>query len=122
MISIAPGSILRIELDASSPLSFSMDQETIAWFEGSPAFEIVGPAKVKVIARYPGRDNPLLSGWISGDRTVGGKAAMVEAAIGKGRVIVRSASGRSLGYRASQPTLCCLIRYLWCRPITLFFI
>ncbi|MBK8314448.1 MAG: hypothetical protein IPL01_10695 [Acidobacteria bacterium] len=83
-----PGSILRIELDASSPLSFGMDQEAIAWFEGSPAFEIVDPAKVKVIARYPGRDNPLLSGWISGDRMIRGKAAMVEAAIGKGRVIM----------------------------------
>jgi hypothetical protein len=83
-----PGSILRTELDQSSNLSFGAEKESIAWFEGSPAFEVTDTASVKVIARYPENTNPLLSGWILGDKLIRGKAAMVEAKIGKGRVIL----------------------------------
>lgn len=83
-----PGSILRTQLDASSNLSFGMEKESIAWFEGSPAFEVTDPATVKVIAKYPEAENPLLSGWILGDKLIRGKAAMVEAKIGKGRVVM----------------------------------
>src|SRR4029453_4037882 len=33
-----PGSILRIELDTSNPLTKGMPRESIAWVENSPAF------------------------------------------------------------------------------------
>ncbi|MBP6821026.1 MAG: hypothetical protein KA368_05760 [Acidobacteria bacterium] len=83
-----PGSILRTQLDTSSNLGFGVEKESIAWFEGSPAFEVTDPSTVKVIAKYPDAENPLLSGWILGDKLIRGKAAMVEAKIGKGRVIM----------------------------------
>ncbi|HKQ72307.1 MAG TPA: M14 metallopeptidase family protein [Blastocatellia bacterium] len=83
-----PGSILRAQLDSSSPLAFGSEKESIAWFENSPAFEITDPASAKAIARYPESENPLLSGWILGDKLIRGRAAMVEARIGKGRVIL----------------------------------
>ncbi|MGE0130820.1 MAG: M14 family zinc carboxypeptidase [Blastocatellales bacterium] len=83
-----PGSILRAQLDSSSPLAFGLEKESIAWFENSPAFEVTDPASAKVIARYPDAESPLLSGWILGDKLIRGKAAMVEARIGKGRVIL----------------------------------
>jgi hypothetical protein len=83
-----PGSILRMRLDSSSPLTFGIEKETIAWFENSPAFEITDPAKARAIATYPASENPLLSGWILGDKLIRGRAAMVEAKIGKGRVIL----------------------------------
>jgi hypothetical protein len=83
-----PGSILKTELDASSALTFGMGRESIAWFEGSPAFEVTDAANVRVIARYPEAANPLLSGWILGDQLLRGKAALVEARLGKGRVIL----------------------------------
>lgn len=83
-----PGSILRTELDATSNLTFGAEKESIAWFEGSPAFEVTDPASVKVIAKYSENANPLLSGWILGDKLIRGKAAMVEAKQGKGRVIL----------------------------------
>ncbi|MCG3160333.1 MAG: hypothetical protein JMDDDDMK_01402 [Acidobacteria bacterium] len=83
-----PGSILRAQLDSSSPLAFGSEKESIAWFENSPAFEITDPASAKAIARYPESESPLLSGWILGDNLIRGKAAMVEAKIGKGRVIL----------------------------------
>ncbi|MGE0884535.1 MAG: M14 family zinc carboxypeptidase [Blastocatellales bacterium] len=83
-----PGSILRTELDTELNLSFGLEKESIAWFENSPAFEVTDHQSVKVIARYPQTENPLLSGWILGDKLLRGKAAMVEATIGKGRVIL----------------------------------
>jgi hypothetical protein len=83
-----PGSILRIGLDASSPLSFGSEPDSIAWFENSPVFEATDPSRVKVIASYPASSNPLLSGWILGDKLVRGRAALVEAKMGQGRVIM----------------------------------
>jgi len=83
-----PGSILRTELDTELNLSFGLEKESIAWFENSPVFEVTDPKTVKVIARYPKAENALLSGWILGDKLIRGKAAMVEAKIGNGRVIL----------------------------------
>jgi hypothetical protein len=83
-----PGSILRAQLDSSSPLTFGVEKASIAWFENSPAFEITDPASARAIASYPESENPLLSGWILGDKLIRGRAAMVEANIGKGRVIL----------------------------------
>ena len=83
-----PGSILRTQLDSANALTFGMDRESIAWFEGSPAFEVTDPKTVRIIARYPDNTNPLLSGWILGDKLIRGKAAMVEATMGKGRVVM----------------------------------
>ncbi|MBS1812682.1 MAG: hypothetical protein JST84_31230 [Acidobacteria bacterium] len=83
-----PGSILRTQLDTSSNLTFGMEKESIAWFEQSPAFEVLDANSVRVIARYASDANPLLSGWILGDQLIRGKAALVEAKLGKGRVIM----------------------------------
>jgi hypothetical protein len=92
-----PGSILRIELDTTSPVAQGMPKETIAWVEDSPVFEIVrtgsgsdrvDPPNVRIIARYPTNKNPLLSGWLLGESRIRGKAALVEVTIGKGHVIL----------------------------------
>ncbi len=83
-----PGSILRTQLDDSSPLSFGLEKESIAWFEDSPVFEVTDPKRAQVIAHYPEDTTPLLSGWILGDKLIRGKAALVEAKVGKGRVVM----------------------------------
>ncbi|MBC8031624.1 MAG: hypothetical protein H7Z16_16185 [Pyrinomonadaceae bacterium] len=107
-----PGSILRIELDTSHPISRGMPKETIAWVEDSPVFEVLTagsagilpamsaerepadrmsalPASnVRIIARYSSDKNPLLSGWLLGDNRIRGKAALVEVTMGKGRIIL----------------------------------
>jgi hypothetical protein len=86
----APGSILRIELDTSHPLAKGMPEESIAWVENSPAFEIksdpLALARVRIIARYPEKTDPLLSGWLLGGERIKGKAALVEVGLGKGRI------------------------------------
>ncbi len=83
-----PGSILRTRLDAASPLSFGMETDSIVWFEHSPVFEITDAKAAKAIAKYPDAENPLLSGWILGEKLIRGKAALVEVTMGKGRVIL----------------------------------
>ena len=84
-----PGSILRLVLDPDDPLAAGMPNQTIAWFEGGPAFQVRDPLRVRVVARYP--DDPadvLLSGWLLGAPRLAGKAAMVEVRRGRGRVIL----------------------------------
>ncbi|MBV9923937.1 MAG: hypothetical protein JOZ96_02780 [Acidobacteria bacterium] len=85
-----PGSILRTVLDTTHPLAKGMPRESIAWVEDSPVFEIKSdpPAldRVRVVARYPETGTPLLSGWLLGAERIRGKAALVEARVGKGRV------------------------------------
>ncbi len=83
-----PGSILRTQLDTASLLTLGLEKESITWFEGSPAFEVTDATKTHIIARYAADSNPLLSGWILGDKLIRGKAALVEAKIGKGRIVL----------------------------------
>jgi len=40
-----PGSILRIELDTSDPMTKGMPKESIAWAENSPVFEVIDAAR-----------------------------------------------------------------------------
>jgi len=107
-----PGSILRTELDTMHPIAKGMPQQSIAWFENSPAFEIQGQTGdmrqetgektrspvsglssavpgIRVIATYP-KDpkNILLSGWALGAEKIAGKAALVEFTIGKGKIVL----------------------------------
>ncbi|MDX6497016.1 MAG: hypothetical protein QOG23_276 [Blastocatellia bacterium] len=87
-----PGSILRIELDTTDPLTSGMPKESIAWAENSPVFEIksdpLALLRVKIIASYPKDKDPLLSGWLLGGDRIKGKAALVEVEMGKGRIIL----------------------------------
>jgi len=84
-----PGSILRTELDTTHPIAKGMPKESIAWAEDSPVFEVSDPkeaARVRVIARYPSKSDPLLSGYLLGGERIKGKAALVEVSLGRGRV------------------------------------
>ena len=87
-----PGSILRTELDTTHPVAKDMPEESIAWFENSPAFEIqTDPLALtnnfRIIARYPSDPKKiLLSGWALGAEKIAGKAALVEFKMGKGKI------------------------------------
>ena len=102
-----PGSILRIELDTTDPITRGMPKESIAWAENSPVFEIIAGMRgssptvregsdtgrmpalpVKIIAWYPKDKDPLLSGWLLGGDRIKGKAALVEVGMGKGRIML----------------------------------
>ena len=111
-----PGSILRTELDLSHPIAKGMPQQSIAWFENSPVFELIEPplvsgglpqassapqasgsakppltsgGPIRVIAHYPSDPKQiLLSGWALGAEKIAGKAALVEFTIGKGKIVL----------------------------------
>jgi murein tripeptide amidase MpaA len=82
-----PGSILRLELDATSELAEGMNDEIAAWYwRSSMAYDVDDP-RVRVVARY-GSGDPLLSGWVMGGEYVAGQPAILEADIGDGSVVL----------------------------------
>jgi hypothetical protein len=80
----APGSILRARVDGTQPLAHGLGETSIVWFEDSPVFE--APAG-QVVMRYD-EPNPLLSGFLAHGEKLQGKAALVEARLGRGRVVL----------------------------------
>ncbi|MEP6691110.1 MAG: hypothetical protein ABJD07_08125, partial [Gemmatimonadaceae bacterium] len=84
----APGSIMRVEMNPSSPIGRAMAAQPMVWFEDSPAYEITDPARATAIASYPAQGDPLLSGWLLGGSKLNGKAAAVDTRVGKGHVIL----------------------------------
>ncbi|NIN72754.1 MAG: peptidase M14 [Gemmatimonadetes bacterium] len=84
----APGSILAIEIDGDHPLGYGMPEETIAYYSHSPIFEVDEDARnVTVVARHP-EAGQLLSGYALHPEYLSGKAALVEARYGSGRVVL----------------------------------
>jgi len=81
-----PGAILGVQVEglSTSPLAHGLDATTPIWFEGSPAFDAKSGT---VVARYPS-ENPLMSGWLLGDKYLHGRAALVEVPLGMGRVVL----------------------------------
>jgi hypothetical protein len=85
----APGTLFRLDLDGSHPLARGMPSTVAAWFQRSPAFEVLDASQATVIGRWATRpESMLMSGWVLGPEAVAGKAALVEVAVGRGRVIL----------------------------------
>ena len=78
-----PGSLLNVQLDAAHPLAVGLPPALAIWSEGSPAWE----TEERTVARYP--DTGLLaSGWLLGDKLLAKRSALVDARLGRGRVIL----------------------------------
>ncbi|UCC71764.1 MAG: peptidase M14 [Gemmatimonadota bacterium] len=84
----APGSILAVEIDTNHPAGYGMPEETVVFYSNGPLFEVEGDRRdVAVVARYP-ETGQLLSGYALHTEFLNGKAALVEARYGDGRVIL----------------------------------
>jgi hypothetical protein len=83
-----PGSVLRVEVETSHPLARGYGAQTDAYFVNSAAFEVTDASKARVVARYAGKEGVLRSGWLLGADKLAGRAALVEATLGRGRVIL----------------------------------
>jgi hypothetical protein len=82
---LAPGSILRATVAAPEhPLAHGLDASASIWFEGSPAYEV---ARGTAVLRYDDA-GPLLSGYLAGGERLRGLAALVDAPMGRGRVVL----------------------------------
>ncbi len=88
---VCDGSILRVEFDSKHPIAYGMPEEAGTIFLESCAFEIMPTFEEKKIpvsvAKYPS-ENPLMSGWIYGQKLIQQKSAIVEAPYGKGKIIL----------------------------------
>ncbi|MFN9575041.1 MAG: peptidase, partial [Gemmatimonadota bacterium] len=83
-----PGSLLRVQVDTASVLARGAPAEVDVMFENSPAFRVApGTPGVRVVARFDG-DAPLRSGWAWGQAALKGGAAIVEADVGKGLLVL----------------------------------
>jgi len=97
-----PGTILRLAVDTAHPLAWGMQGDAAGFFARSPAFEIgrrasrserqrgvepEPPENVSVAARWAESDL-LLSGWLLGDGVLEGNAAVVEAEVEEGRIVL----------------------------------
>ena len=83
LASIHPGSLLNVKLNLDSPLTLGLPENIAIWSEQSPAFT----SDQTVVATYPAHD-VLASGWLLGGNLIAGKAAIVDAKIGSGHVIL----------------------------------
>ena len=93
-----PGSLLKLDVDSAHPLAWGMPREAAAFYAQGLAFVPSAPRgrgeppaawsdEVRVVASY-GRDPLLLSGWQSGGDRLEGRAAIIEARVGAGRVVL----------------------------------
>lgn len=80
----APGSLLRVLANPNHPLAYGAQREEVIFFANSPAFRV---HESESVLTYPPR-NLLLSGWLHGEDYLRERAALVEAPLGKGRVIL----------------------------------
>ena len=87
-----PGTLVNLEVDPAHPLAWGMGETCAAYVTGGPVFATNIPgARVdrSVAARYPTyADQVVASGWADGTELMTGRAAIVEARLGKGRVVM----------------------------------
>ena len=81
-----PGSLLRVKVDLSHPLAHGMPADALVFFEDSPVFRLP-PNGVRQVAGYFGTDL-LASGWAWGQQYLNGGAAVAEAKVGEGEVVL----------------------------------
>jgi hypothetical protein len=79
----SPGSLLNARIDTHSRLAYGVPAEIAIWSEQSPAWD----TELPVVARYP-ESGVLASGWLVGEKVIAGKAALIDAPVGKGRAIL----------------------------------
>jgi len=95
-----PGSLLAIDVDTSHPLARGVSEQMAAMlYRTATILEVRKPTpSIDVVAAYRAEDT-LLSGWAIGTERLAGKAGVVEARVGDGRVVLY---GIDATYRA-QP-------------------
>ena len=79
-----PGSLLRVFVETTHPIGYGLDREIAVFFKSGPAFEVRGG---KAVASYP-NFNPLMSGWIEGEKRIRRMGAIWDVNLGKGHVIL----------------------------------
>jgi len=93
-----PGSIMRVAVDNTVPLGYGFEREVDVFFDASPVFRLETGTASRRVAWYPSAA-PMRSGWALGQRYLNGGAAVIDAPLGRGRVLV---FGPEITYRAQS--------------------
>ena len=85
-----PGSILRVSVDTSAPLAHGITNPVDAFFDNSPVFRLAPDATLKGLRPVAWFDSatPLRSGWAYGQGYLEGGVQVIDAAIGKGKLLL----------------------------------
>ena len=80
-----PGALLAIDVDKTHPLAFGAPERLDVFFDENAAFTVRDQARIA--GRYPS-PTVVSSGWAIGPEKLAGAAALVDAPLGQGRLIV----------------------------------
>jgi hypothetical protein len=85
-----PGSILRVQIDTTSPLAYGMRGVADMYFYNSPAFRLQSGATAAGVKAVASIDNatPLRSGWAWGQSYLKNTDEILTAKVGKGTLIL----------------------------------
>lgn len=79
-----PGSMLRVLVDNTHPIGYGFSREETIMYLHSPVFDL---SEGEAVAWYPEAD-PLISGWVLGEKHLRGKTAVAEIPAGDGSMIM----------------------------------
>ncbi len=79
-----PGSLLRVLVDNTHPVGYGFSREETIMYLHSPVFEL---SEGESVAWYPEAD-PLISGWVLGEKHLRGRTAVAEIPAGDGTIIM----------------------------------
>ena len=85
-----PGSTLWTDIDTAHPLGYGMPERGLIVMRGKMAFTVKPGEKgedYRVVVSYP-EERIMQSGWLIGEEKLARKAAMIEAKMGEGRVVL----------------------------------
>ncbi|MGB7069408.1 MAG: M14 metallopeptidase family protein [Pyrinomonadaceae bacterium] len=82
-----PGSIVKLEVNTTHPISKGFADEAAAYFISSSAFEVLDKSRIESVAKY-GEAGALLSGWMLGEKFLNGRTALAQTSYGKGKIIL----------------------------------
>jgi hypothetical protein len=85
-----PTSVLQVKVDNKQPLAWGMPEKVDVTFNNSPTFKLPAGFDAKGITRVAWFDSktPLRSGWAYGQEYLEGGTAIIDAKVGKGRLVL----------------------------------
>jgi hypothetical protein len=83
-----PGSVLRVQVDTTQPVSYGLAREVDVFYDNSPAFRLGSDAAAKGVRplAWFSSGTPLRSGWAWGQGYLDGAVEAAEASVGRGTV------------------------------------
>jgi len=93
-----PGSVLRVSVDNTTPLGYGFEPQVDLFFDNSPVFRLGQSGDAARVAWFSSAA-PLRSGWAWGQQYLENGVAVVDAKLGRGRVLL---FGPEMNYRAQS--------------------